>query len=235
MKKLNLSMQAKFALGIILIGGAALVAEYILVKWSPYYEGYKANKALQLLPYQNQKLGIDMQVAAGIYGKVDDFPGGIRIYRSHFFSQGPVLMITSQVNPGHDDEFSPQLLAKWQTAGTYQDIPGYRFEHLKIQDRDAALIWQAKEHPKVLPNISFNASTESPSLLTAHIISPDHIIQANCTPGSDNPELYMRACEESIKTIKVSGPMPKEKPVPGVLELKDVKTPTATAKKPKRK
>jgi len=228
-------MQAKFALGIILIGGGALLAEYILVKWSPYYEGYKANKALQLLPYQNQNLGIDMQVAAGIYGTVDDFPGGVKIYRSHFFSQGPVLTITSQVNPGHTDEFSPQLMAKWQTAGTYQDIPGYRFDHTKIQGRDAAMIWQAKEHAKVLPNISFDVAAQTPSLLTTHIISPDHIIQANCTPGSDDPALYMRACEESIKSMKVSGPMPEEKPVPGILELKNVNPPKRTARKPKRK
>ena len=89
MKKL--SMQMKFALGIILIGGGALLAEYVLVKWYPYYQGYKANKVLAQLPYQNTSLGIDMQVAAGIYGKVEDFPGGVRIYRSHLFSQGPAL------------------------------------------------------------------------------------------------------------------------------------------------
>jgi len=46
-------MQVKFALGIILIGGTALLAEYVLVKWYPYYQGYKANKVLQPLPYQN--------------------------------------------------------------------------------------------------------------------------------------------------------------------------------------
>ena len=231
----KLSMQAKFALGIILIGGGAILAEYILVKWYPYYEGYKANKVLQLLLYQNQKLGIDMQVAAGIYGKVEDFPGGVKIYRSHFFSQGPVLIITSQANPGGSDEFSPQLLATWETAGTYKDIPGYRFDHTKIEGRDAALIWQATEHAKVLPNISFDVSSGNPTLLTAHIISPDHIVEANCTPGSDDQALFMRACEASIKTIKVSGPQPQEKPVPGILELKNISPPKAKAKKPKRK
>jgi hypothetical protein len=222
MKKL--SMQAKFALGIILIGGSALLAEYILVKWYPYYQGYKANKALQLLPYQNKTLGIDMQVAAGIYGKVDDFPGGVRIYRSHLFSSGPTLIITSQSNPTNADEFSPQLLAQWETAGTYQNIPDYRFDHLKIQGRDAAMIWQSAEHAKVLPAISFDvSSTDNPTLLTAHIISSDHIVQANCRPGSGDPALFLRACEESIKSIQVSGPPPKEKPEPGVLELKNVK------------
>ena len=223
MKK-KLSMQAKFALGIILVGGAVIAGEYVLVKWYPYYQGYKANKALQLLPYQNTALGIDMQVAEGIYGKVEDFPGGVRIYRSGLFSHGATLIITSQSNPSNSDEFSPQLLAKWQTAGTYQDIPDYRFEHLRIQGRDAAMIWQSKEHAQVLPAISFNvSSTANPMLVTAHIISPDHIVEANCRPGSDDPSLFLRACQESIKSIKVSGPAPKEKTQPGVLELKNAK------------
>ena len=222
MKKL--SMQAKFALGIILIGGIAIGAEYVLVKWYPYYQGYKANKVLDLLPYQNATLGIDMKVAAGIYGKVDDFPGGVRIYRSHLFSRGPALIITSQSNPNNADEFSPQLLAKWQTAGTYQNIPDYSFEHMKIQGRDAVMIWQSAEHAKVLPAISFDVpSAENAELVTAHIISPDHIVQANCRPGSSDPKLFLQACEESIKSINVSGPPPKEEAEPGVLELKNVK------------
>lgn len=216
-------MEVKFALGILLIGGGALAAEYILVKWYPYYQGYKANKVLEALPYQNAALGIDMQVAAGIYGKVDDFPGGVRIYRSNLFSSGPALIITSQANPNSADEFSPELLAKWQTAGTYQEIPDYRFDHTQIQGRDAVMIWQSAEHAKVLPAISFDvSSTDNPELVTAHIISPDHIVQANCRPGSSDPQLFLRACEESIRSIKVSGPPPKEKPEPGVLELKNV-------------
>lgn len=222
MKKL--SMQAKFMLGIILIGGGALAAEYFLVKWYPHYQGQKANKVLAALPYQNATLGIDMQVAAGIYGKVDDFPGGVRIYRSHLFSRGPALIITSQSNPNNAEEFSPQLLAKWQTAGTYQQIPDYRFEHMKIQGRDAAMTWQSAEHAKVLPAISFDvSSSENANLVTGHIISPDHIVEANCRPGSSDPALFLRACEESIQSIKVSGPPPQEKPEPGVLELKNVK------------
>ncbi len=216
-------MQAKVAIGIIVIGGAAILTEYVLVKWYPYYEGTRANKALQLLPYQNKTLGIDMKVAKCIYGKVEDFPGGVKIYRSHLFSKGPQLIITSQPNPDNSDTFSPQLLAKWETTGTYQNIPGYQFDHTKIEGRDAALIWQSSEHAKVLPAISFSSNVGSPDLLTAHIISPDHIIQANCKAGSGDKSLDMKACEESINTIKVSGPPPKEKPSPGVLELKNVK------------
>lgn len=235
MKKLNLSMQAKVALGIILIGGAAILTEYVVVKWYPYYEGYKANKALKLLPYQNRNLGVDMKVAVAIYGKVDDFPGGVKIYRSPLFSKGPQLIITSQPNPSHSDTFSPQLLAKWETAGTYQNIPGYRFDHLKIEGRDAALIWRSSKRPQVLPAISFSSDVGSPELLTAHIISPDYIIEADCKPGSSHKELLMRACEESIKTINVSGPKPKEKPIPGILELHNVIGKSAPSKKSKRK
>lgn len=234
MKKLQLSMQVKVALGIILIGGAAILVEYTLVKWYPYYEGYKAKNALKLLPYQNKDLGINMKVASGIYGKVEDFPGGVKIYRSHLFSEGPALIITSQSNPSDSFNFSPNLLAKWEVAGSEQDIPGYQFQHTKIQGRDAALIWQSKQHAKVLPTISFNSSVGNPELLTAHIISPEHIIEANCRPGSDDKSLFMRACKESIESIKVAGPMPKQKPIPGILELKNV-PPAAKSKKSKRK
>lgn len=213
MKKL--STQAKFALGILVIGGGALAAEYILVKWYPYYRGTEAQKVLTLLPYHNAELGIDMQVAAGIYGKVDDFPGGVRIYRPGILGHGPSLTLTSQANPGHSDEFSPQLLAQWETKGTYQEIPDYRFEHTKIENRDAALIWQHRG---------------TTMLLTAHIISPDHIVEANCLPGSSDESLYLNACESSIRTINVAGPQPQLKPEQGVLELEPAKPPKAKRK-----
>jgi hypothetical protein len=213
--KWKMSTQLKFALGILVIGGGALAAEYILVKWYPYYRGYTSNKVLKLLPYHNPELGIDMQVAAGIYGKVDDFPGGVRIYRPRIFGDGPSLTLTSQANPGHTDEFSPQLMAQWETKGTYQNIADYRFEQTKIQNRDAALIWQ-RRGPALL--------------LTAHIISPDHIVEANCLPGSSDESLYLNACESSIQTIHVEGPEPQLKPEPGVMELQPVKPPKAKPK-----
>lgn len=208
--KRKLSAQGLFALGIIVIGGGALAAEYILVKWYPYYHGYQSQKVLAMLPYRNDNLGITMKIAAGIYGKVEEFPGGVRIYRPRFWSNDPTLILTSQANPGHSDEFSPQIMARWETKGTYQDIPDYRFEQTKIQNRDAALIWQH----------------QGPSmLLTAHIISPDHIVEANCTPGSSDESLYLQACESSIRSISVAGPASQPKPVPGVLELSPVTPP----------
>jgi len=95
---------------------------------------------------------------------------------------------------------------------------------MKNKGRDAVMIRQYKEHAQVLPAISFDVSSAvNADLVTAHIISPDHIVEANCRPGSSDPKLFVQACEESIKTIKVSGPPPKEKPAPGVLELKNVK------------
>jgi hypothetical protein len=204
----KLPIQWALALGILVIGGGFLAGEYVLVKWYPYYRGYKSQKELAMLPYRNGNLGISMQVAAGIYGKVEDFPGGVRIYRPHILWSGPSLVITSQANPDRSDAFSPQLMAQWETKGTYQEIPDYRFEQTKIHNRDAALIWQHQDQMM---------------MLTAHIISPDHIIEVNCTPGSSDEPLYLQACESSIRSIDVAGPQPQPQPIPGVLELKPVK------------
>jgi len=214
--KWKMPTQMKWALAILIIGGGALAGEYVLVKWYPYYQGYRADKALKLLPYQNTDLGIKMQVAAGLYGKVDDFPGGVKIYRSRLLGNGASLTITSQANPGHTDEFSPQILAQWQTKGTYQHIADYRFERTKIQGRDAAIIWQSRG---------------TAMMVTAHIISRDHIVEANCLTGPFDTSLYLNACESSLRTIKVAGPPPKLKPQPGVLELKPVETPSGKKKR----
>ena len=71
--------------------------------------------------------------------------------------------------------------------------------------RDAALIWQYKNRRM---------------LLTLREISPDRIIEANCTAGDEsNESLYMQACESSLRTIKVAGPEPPEQPEPGVQEI----------------
>ena len=96
---------------VIVLGGAgALAGEYLLVKWYPRHQQKVADEVLTLLPYRNDTLGVEMQVAAGIYGKVEGFPGGVKIYRPKFWSVGPSLTITSQPNPDNAAEFSPQIL-----------------------------------------------------------------------------------------------------------------------------
>lgn len=198
-------MQLIVGLTILLGGGALLGAEYFLVKWYPSHQQRVAEEALSLVPYKNDGLGIEMEVASGIYGQADPFPGGVKIYRSRFMSIGPSLTITTQPNPDKTFDFTPELLAKWQTRGVYEEIPRYSFEHTKIQKRDAALIWQQKDRMMVL---------------TAHIMSPDRILEAACSPGKSDEALYLRACEKSLRTIKVAGPEPPEEAPPqGVVEL----------------
>jgi hypothetical protein len=56
-------------------------------------------------------------------------------------------------------------------------------------------------------------------LLTVRIISPDRIVEADCTPGRADEDLYMQACNESLRTIKVAGPESPPPVSPGVMEL----------------
>ncbi len=196
--------QLVVAVVILLVGGVLLGGEYVFVKWYPYHKQRVAEDTLRLVPYGNDALGIEMQVAAGIYGKAESFPGGVKIYRPKFWSVGPSLIITSQPNPDGASEFSPQILAKWETAGTYQEIPRYSFEHTKVMNRDAVFIGQYKDRAM---------------LLTARVISPDRIIEADCTPGRANEALYMQACDSSLRTMKVAGPEPAPEPPAGVQEI----------------
>lgn len=198
-------MQLIVGLTILFGGGALVGAEYFLVKWYPSHQQRVAEEVLSLRPYKNDGLGIEMEVASGIYGQADPFPGGVKIYRSKFMSIGPSLTITTQPNPDKTFDFTPQLLAKWQTRGVYEEIPRYSFEHTKIQKRDAALIWQQKDRRMVL---------------TAHIMSLGRIVEAACSPGKSDEALYLRACEKSLRTIKLAGPEPPEEvPPQGVVEL----------------
>ena len=119
------------------------------------------------------------------------FPGASGFFHQDSGASGPSITITSQPNPDQSAEFTPQDLAKWETDGVQHELPRYHFEHTRINDRDAVLIWQYKNRAM---------------LLTARIISPDHIVEANCTPGSADEDLYMQACDESVRTIKVAGP-----------------------------
>jgi len=196
---------------IVLVGGGVLAGEYFLVKWYPRHKQRVTEETLKLLPYRNDSLGIEMQVAAGLYGRVNNFPGGVRITRPKFWSIGPSLTITSQPNPDQATEFSPQVLAKWQTMGAYEEIPRYHFERAKINKRDAVLIWQYKDRAM---------------LLTARVISSDRLVEAYCTPGQADEAVFMQACESSVRTLKVAGPEPPP-PAQPVLELTPASEKTA--------
>lgn len=201
----RISAQFIVALGILLIGGGIVGGEYFLVKWYPGHKERVAEQVLTLAPYHNEGLGLDMQVAAGILGKAENIPGGVRISRFKFLSIGPSLTITAQPNPDKAFEFDPYLLAKWQTRGVYEDIPRYNFERIQINKRDAALIWEQKD--RIM-------------WLTAHVISPDRIIEAKCSPGREDEALYLKACDESLRTIQLAGSFPPEQnPSQQVIEL----------------
>jgi hypothetical protein len=202
MKK-EIPFQLVVGLGILLIGAGVLGGESYLVKWLPKHRARLREETLKLLPYQNASLGVEMEIAAGLYGKVESFPGGVRIWRPKFWSIPPALTITAQPNPDGNFEFSPEVLAKWQTQGVYEEIPRYHFEHTKINNRDAVLIWQYQNRAM---------------LLTARVISPERIVEVACTPGREDEDLYMQACDESVHTLKLAGPQPPPPPQP-IIEL----------------
>lgn len=204
MKKRRVPLQLIVGVAILFIGAGLLGGEYLLVRWYPSHQKHVADVTLKLLAYKNDGLGIEMQVAAGIYGNVESFPGGIRIYRSELIGTGPSVSITTQPNPDGATEFSPQIMAQWEAKGANEGIPRYEFERAEINGRDAALIWQLQGHAM---------------LETAHIISPDRIIQADCTPGDEDENLYLQACDETLRSIKLAGPLP---PPTGPPKLEDV-------------
>jgi len=203
MKK-NIPTQLIIGFGILLAGGAIVVTEYMLVKGYPAHKAAVEKETLAPTSYKNDDLGFELQVAAGINEKAEPFSGGVRIFSPQFWSIGPSLTITSQPNPDQSPEFTPQDLAVWQTDGAIHEIPRYNFERTRINDRDAVLIWQYKNRAM---------------LLTARIISPAHIVEANCTPGSADEDLYMQACVKSVKTIKVAGPPSPAPPTSGLEEI----------------
>ena len=210
-------MQVIVGVLILLIGGCLVGGEYLFVKWEPGHHQRVVDEALTMLPYRNDGLGIEMRVAAGLYGKIESFPGGVRIFRPTFWSNPPSLTITSQPNPDQSAEFSPQVLAKWQTQGVTEEIARYHFEHTKINDRDAVLIRQLKDRYMQL---------------TARVISADRIIEADCTPGTSDESLYLQECEESVRTMKVAGPEPAPTPAPGVVELSSPGQGSSPGRKP---
>jgi len=210
MKK-QIPSQLILAVSILIIGGALAGGEYLLVKWYPGHQQRVREETLKQRPYHNDSLGIDIQIAEGLYGNTETFPGGVKMSRSKFWSIGPSLSITSQPNPDETWEFSPEVLAKWESRGVVEDLPLYHLEHTKINNRDAMLIRQFRGRFM---------------LLTARIISRDRIIEANCSPGAEDEVLYMEACDETLHTIKVAGAEPPPPSTPGVVEL----SPAATVK-----
>ena len=201
--KREIPFQLVVGLAILLIGAGVIGAEYYLVKWLPKYRERVREQTLKPVPYKNDMLGIEIQIASGFMGKTEEFPGGVRITRPTFMSIGPTITITSQPNPEGTFEFDPKLLARWQTDDVYQQLSRYRFLRTKINNRDAVFISQYKNRAMVF---------------TTRVISSERIIEINCTPGREDEDLYLRACEQTARTLKVAGPEPPPPPAP-IVEL----------------
>ena len=198
MKK-HLSTQWILTIAIVVIGGAVLAGEMYLVNWLPGYRERVRAEALKPVPYKNDKLGIEIQIATGFNGTTEEFAGGVRITHPKFMGFGPSITITSQPNPDGTYEFDPRALAKWQTDDVYLKIPRYSFLRQKINNRDAVIIEQYKDRAM---------------LVTARVVSPERFIEINCTPGQEDEALYMQACQETVRSVKVAGAFPPPPPEP---------------------
>jgi hypothetical protein len=198
MKK-QIPAQLIVGLGILLVGGGIVGGEFLFVKWYPGHKEAVTERTLQLEPFKNDGVGVEMMVAAGINGRVEPFAGGVRIFSPRIFGKEPTITITSQPNPDQRSDFTPQETAIWESDGAQHSIPRYTFEETRINQRDAVLIWQYKDREMVL---------------TTRIISPERIIEATCTPGSADESLYMQACDDSVRTMKVAGPPSVQPPAP---------------------
>ncbi len=189
--KVGLSAQAILGL-VLLIGGGGLVGgEYLWVRWYPAHKQRLADEALAQVAYGNTGLGISLQVAKGIYEKAEILPEEVRLYRPGLSGDGPSLTIKSEANPDGASEFTPQALAIWQTDGSTYKIPHYEYEHTRVVDRDAVIIHRPRGRSIVE---------------TLHVISPTRIIEAECTNGDADAALYMQACDESLRSLKIEGP-----------------------------
>ena len=198
MKK-HLSTQWILTIAIVAIGGAVLAGEMYLVNWLPGHRERVRQEALKPVPYKNDKLGIELQISAGFNGKTEEFAGGVRITHPKFMGFGPSITITSQPNPDGTFEFDPRSLAKWQTDDVYLKIPRYSFVREKINNRDAVIIEQFKDRAM---------------MVTARVVSPERFIEINCTPGQEDEGLYMQACQETVRSVKVAGAFPPPPPEP---------------------
>jgi len=209
--KIQLSGQWLLMIGIVVVGGAFLAGESYLVKWLPGHRERQREATLQPVSYKNEKLGIELQISSGLMNNPEEFSGGVRMSKASTMSIGPSLTITVQPNPDGTFEFTPQALAKWQTDDVYLKIPRYSFQQLKINNRSAVLIQQFKGRAMQL---------------TARVMSPERIVELTCSPGQEDEALYMRACDETARSLKVAGAEPPAPPEP-IYEL----SPPSKAKK----
>lgn len=186
------SSQRKVTVGIVIVGAVLLTSEFLLIRWYPGHKDRANQQALKLLPYQNSPMGLQMDIAATLYGRVRNGANQIEISRWHLFGRPP--SITISLKPNHSTQFTPELLADLETAGVRNNLLGYQFQHVTLGDRDAVLIWQYDP-----PTRSMN--------VTAQVLAPDRMIQAVCNTGSGgDQDLYTEACNETLKSIQLSGP-----------------------------
>jgi hypothetical protein len=191
-RKINISGQRKVTIGILVVGAILLSAEFLLIRWYPGHQERSQQQALKLFPYQNSAMGLQMDVAACLYGRVrDSGVKGIKISRWGLFGKGP--SITISLKPNSSAQFTPELIAQLETAGVRENLLGYQFQHVTLGSRDAILIWQYDEHSR-----SMN--------VTAQVLAPDRMIEAVCNTGTGDQDLYTEACNESLKSIQLSGP-----------------------------
>lgn len=178
---------------LVVAGAIALTVEFLLVRWYPGHKQRVDAGILRMLPYENNGLGVQMKVASGIYGKVQDSLGSVKIYRPKLFGGGPSITLTSLPNTSGSSQLSPQYLATLQTAGVRNQLIGYQFEHLTLNQRDAVMIWQYQP---------LSRSTN----VTARIMAPERLLEVVCSTGSGDQTLYTRACDESLRSIVLTGP-----------------------------
>lgn len=178
---------------ILVIAVLVFGTEYALKRWLPAHEQRVEDAALKQLPYQKASLGLQMQVAAGIYGAVADTGDSAKIYRSHISGGSPSITLTLLPNPGHASQFTEEFLNQAEATDAGSDLTGYNFEHVRLAGRDAYIITRPDPRTKV-------------TTVMARVIAPDRLIQAVCTTGGANQQVFTQACNESLDSIQLSGP-----------------------------
>src|SRR5207245_10367718 len=93
--KHGVAVQLIVAVASLLVGSAFLAAEYSLVKWYPHYQQRVTERTLRPVPVRDASLGVEVQVAAGSYGRVSSFPVGVRLSRPKLSRVPQAVAITS--------------------------------------------------------------------------------------------------------------------------------------------